>query len=239
MATEMKRDLTAKLRDHLASSIDSERDVVYLAAEVRKLLERDDPTHRMDALWMYCHWALHIDLDSLETVMEFLKRLDTWVTNKVAGLLPTEKYTFLQEHYLFKDLISLDVFKTQLATFFTAYSLPTEICDNNDKWFSFILAYCAVIEDGSLILKPRSNNKREQEAAKELRAVKQVTIMKGEPLFPTEAADFRIQWMIELKDGRSLRFRLSVAASGMGSHDITLLPAPGATPQAVTLITVP
>lgn len=213
----MTRDLTNKLRDHLAAPIDSECAVVYLMAEVRKLLERDDKTQRMEALWMYCHWALHIDLHSPDTILGFLKPLDNWVTNKVFGLLPTEDQTFPQEHYLFKDLISLDILKSQLGTFLTGYALPTDLCDDDAKWLLFITAYNKVIEDGTLSLRPKDNS---------LGAVTRLTIMKGERLFPTEEAAFRVQWLVELKDGRKVQFKLSMLGSGMGSHSIQVIAAP-------------
>ena len=59
----MSRDgIVDKLRLHLRKPIESECAVVYLLAEVRKLRERDHADHKMEALWMYCHWALHVDL---------------------------------------------------------------------------------------------------------------------------------------------------------------------------------
>jgi len=89
----MTKDIVGKLQLHLAKPVDSEPAVVYLLAEVRKLLELDDPEHKMGALWMYCHWALHVDLDSPKTTESFLEKVDRWITNNVAYLTPSGPWT--------------------------------------------------------------------------------------------------------------------------------------------------
>jgi hypothetical protein len=66
----MTKDIVSKLMALLSEPVDTECKVVYLLAEVRKLLERDDPNHNMGSLWMYCHWALHVDLESPKTTDE-------------------------------------------------------------------------------------------------------------------------------------------------------------------------
>ena len=70
--------------------------------------------------------------------------------------------------------------------------------------------------------------------------MKQLTILKGQPPFPTEQADFRIQWMIDLEDSRSLRLLLSATATNrMSSYSIRLLPAPGTQTQPAAPIVQP
>jgi len=51
----MTKDIIAKLHEHLSRPVDTECTVVYLLAEVRKILERDKPDPKPIALWMYCH----------------------------------------------------------------------------------------------------------------------------------------------------------------------------------------
>jgi hypothetical protein len=103
---EMKADIVTKLAKHLDQPVVTECAVVYLLAEVRKLPAEDDPEHSFGALWMFCHWALHVDLDSPRTTMHFLERVDRWVTNSVAYLTPSGPWKFLEEHRLFEDLFS-------------------------------------------------------------------------------------------------------------------------------------
>jgi len=77
---EMSKDIASRLRGHLSKAIETEPDVVYLMAEVRKLLDRDDKEHNNKAIWMYCHWALHVDLTKGGTTGQFLKTIDRWVS---------------------------------------------------------------------------------------------------------------------------------------------------------------
>ena len=81
------RDIVAKLRKHFAVTIrDEPARVVYLLCEVRKLLERARPNPKPFALWMFCHWALHVDLRHSKTALEFLQHADNFGLNTVAKL---------------------------------------------------------------------------------------------------------------------------------------------------------
>jgi hypothetical protein len=204
----MAKDIVGKLHNHLAKPITSEPDVMYLLAETRKLLARDDPKHTKGALWMYCHWALHVDLDSPKTTMNFLKRVDRWVTNTVAYLTPSGPWKFLEEHDLFKDFIYLNTLRSQLAEFLTGYGLPTTICHIDEQWFAFLEAYAGLIENGTLATETDKQN--------ELGAVKKVTFSKGKELTSEHHVPFIIQWDIELKDGRTLKTTVNTVPSGAG-----------------------
>jgi hypothetical protein len=205
----MTKDIIGKLMKHLSKPITSEPDVMYLLAEVRKLLERDDKAHANGALWMYCHWALHVDLTSPRTTIDFLKRVDRWITNSVAYLTPSGPWTFLEEHNLFRDFIFLSTFRQQLGGLLKSYGLPTDTCDLDEQWYAFIEAYGGIIEDGTLSTKADKQN--------ELGAVKQVTFAKGETLTSAHHVSFVIQWNIELKDGRTLKTNVETVPAGSGN----------------------
>ena len=53
-----------KLRAAISEPVDSECKVVYILAETRKLLETYPPDPLPFALKLYCHWALHVDLEN-------------------------------------------------------------------------------------------------------------------------------------------------------------------------------
>ena len=146
---------------------------------------------------MYCHWALHVDLDSPKTTTDFLQRVDTWVTNRVAHLTPSGPWKFTDEVQLFRDFLYLQTLRRELASFLNAYSLPTALCDDDRQWFAFLTAYAGVIEDGTLSMKANKSLG--------LEAVQRVTFRKGETLPPDNHVNFVIQWDIELKDGRVLK----------------------------------
>jgi hypothetical protein len=192
----MTKDIVGKLMQHLAKSIDDEPSLVYLLAQVRKLLDRDNPKDSLGALRMYCHWALHVDLTRPATTMDFLRRVECWVTNTVAGLNPSGSWDIHDERKLLEDFIFLDMFRQQLREFLGRYGLPVSLCDETAQWFAFIAAYGGVIEDGSLSTEADKNG--------ELQAVKRVTFTKGEDLPAGHHVPFVIQWQIDLKDGRTL-----------------------------------
>ena len=56
--------------------------------------------------------------------MDFLKRVDRWITNTVAYLRPSGPWEFIEEHRLFKDFIYLDTFRHQLRDFLASYTTP-------------------------------------------------------------------------------------------------------------------
>jgi hypothetical protein len=205
----MTKDIVGKLTEHLRKPVGDEPSVLYLLAEVRKLLERDDKAHTNEALWMYCHWALHVDLESPKTTMDFLKRVDRWVTNTIAYLTPSGPWTFLEEYNLFRDFIFLSTFRRQLGDLLKSYGLQTDVCDVDKKWYAFIEAYGGIIEDGTLSTKADKQN--------ELGAVKQVTFAKGETLTSAHHVSFVIQWNIELKDGRTLKANVETVPAGAGN----------------------
>lgn len=138
VAFEMTKDIASKLRGHLSKPIETEPDVVYLMAEIGKLLERDDKEHNNKATWMYCHWALHVDLTKGGTTGQFLQMIGRWVTNTVAYLEPNGPWKFMEEVYLFLDFLYLDTFRRELKGFLANYQIPTTLCENDEWWFKFL-----------------------------------------------------------------------------------------------------
>ena len=214
----MKNDIVGKLRNHLNQGIDSECGVVYLLAEIRKILDEDDPTHSFGSLWMYCHWALHVDLDSPNTTIAFLKRVDLWIVNTVAYLAPRQPWKFMDEVHLFRDFLYLQTFRGELEQFLKRYNLPTDLCDIDDNWFAFLAAYAGVIEDGTLAMRIDKHN--------DISAVLEMRFKKGKALSSAYHVNFMIQWDIELKDGRTLHVEMDAQPKHpirISSHHISLI----------------
>jgi hypothetical protein len=216
----MTKDIIKKLCAHLNAGIDTECKVVYLLAQIRKILDRDDPQRQSSdytALWMCCHWAVHPDLTSLQTTGEFLDKVDRWITNTVAYLQPRGEWSFVEEFNLFRDFIFLATIRNQLKTFLQRYNLPTDLCDLDESWHQFINAYGGVIEDGTLSLKTNSNP---------LGAVKQITFKKLGKLSDRHHVSFVIQWRIDLFDGRTLIANVKTVPDGGGNmtfHDLKII----------------
>jgi hypothetical protein len=213
----MKNNIVVKLRDHLNDGINSESEVVYLLAEIRKILEEDDPQHTRGALWMYCHWALHVDLDFPKTTIDFLKQVDLWACNNVAYLTSRAPWQFLDEVYLFRDFVYLETFRQQLGELLKQYELPERLTSSDDAWFAFLEAYGGVIEDGTLSMKSDKHN--------EIDAVEELTFKKGKALPSEYHVNFTIHWDIALKDGRLLEVEMDAQPKHphkMTSHNIRI-----------------
>jgi hypothetical protein len=209
----MKPDVVSKLERHLQGNIDSECKVVYLLCEVRKLL-LDEP--KPFTLNFYCNWAMHVDLDRKPTTIEFLKTVDAYIINKLESDESTE--TIHQEDALLREFVSLQTFRRQLADFLNSHGLPTQICDQNHRWFSFMSAYSGLIEDGSIACKGE---------APELKMVSKIIFSKGKLSADSHGElSFRVDWRVHLQDGRALRIEAEAdpAVTAL-SFKFTLLPS--------------
>src|SRR5256885_2106013 len=121
-------DLIQKIRDTLISGVQSEKAVVYLLVEIRKLGDRDnydDPVLRM-----FCNWVVHTDLanrgeGSTLLLVAVDKQIDeAIVADKSIGSLPIFRF---------------ETFKKSLGQFFRHFNLPDELVQVEKKWRPFIM----------------------------------------------------------------------------------------------------
>lgn len=159
---EMKPDIVSKLKRELARKIDSEARVVYLLAEIRKLLETEEIASAATgepspdeyfALKFHCDWAVHVRLDR-SGAKRIVQRFDKYekLLYELDTGIPTE-LTFLDE--LEQDL-NLAKFREQLRRCLEAHGLDLTVTDDDSVWVNFLTYYCRVIEDAPLIYKARS-----------------------------------------------------------------------------------
>jgi hypothetical protein len=193
--------IIAKLQATLSDAVDSECKVVYILAETRKLLETYPTDPIPFALKLYCHWALHVDLENPKTTLPFLERADKYVSSVFAG-----NKDLVQEHQMLREFVFLDTFRQQFKKFLQAYNLPTAICDEDRRWHEFLKHYAGVIEDGSLSCHAKAHP---------LTLVKEVIFSKGRT--PANLKEFYIPfglaWTIVLIDGRKLTVEVQASAS--------------------------
>jgi hypothetical protein len=195
----VRDSIVKKLAVILSERVDSEYKVVYILTETRKLLDVKSPDPQPFALRMYCHWALHVDLTYPNTTLPFLTRIETYVQSALAG-----NPNFLEEHRMLRDFVFLDTFKDQFKRFLNGHGLPTSVCDEQDRWQEFVRYYAGVIEDGSLSCSAKGQK---------LQNVKEVVFTKGRATRAREGfLPFRLQWTINLHDGRSLNVEAAASA---------------------------
>jgi hypothetical protein len=207
----MKNQLVDKLLVAVSEDISKESQVVYILAESRKLLEKYPPDPAPFAFKMYCHWALHIDLENPGTTKIFLQRVDKFVKSFIArkaSILLASNEEIIEENQMFHEFAFWDTFRRQFLEFLSAYGLPTALCDDDRRWHDFLRHYARVVEDGSLCC--RSKNQR-------LKYVDEVIIKKGTPRPANNSAPFDLAWHIVLLDGRALTVDVSAADLPDGS----------------------
>jgi hypothetical protein len=141
---------------------------------------------------MYCHWALHVDLDRPSTTIDFLKRVDHYVKGYFEGKLDREVVRNMLREFSF-----LTTFKAELRAFFISENLPPDLVDRDDWWSEFVRHYAGVIDEGSVSC--------DGNAAKGLKHVKQVRFGKGTAVLdPACKRPFNMTWQIALLDGRRM-----------------------------------
>ena len=197
----MRNAIAEKLRQHLASPVNTEPTAVYLLCETRKLLEHEDPSRTPTPLRMYCHWALHVDLTGRGTTEPFVKRVDDVVSNLLNGILTGD--SLKAEHALVAEFASFDTFRNELRDFLLRNTLPTDLCDRDDRWFGFLEAYAGVIEDGSLLCS--------------LNTVDGLTFKKRQRSVTPGNLSFAPTWVVSLKQPHHGHSVVEVHAEGSGT----------------------
>src|SRR5712692_5589567 len=112
-----ENSIVTKLRTALLDAVDSECKVVYILAETRKLLETYPPDPLPFTLKLYCHWALHVDLDNPGTTLPFLERVEAYVEGVRAG-----NSDMHGEQAMLREFVFLDTFRQQFRRFLQAFS---------------------------------------------------------------------------------------------------------------------
>ena len=143
----MKDAIIYKMRNTLASKIDSECKVVYLLCEARKLLDKYPPDPMPFALKLYYHWALHVDLTMGGTTLPFLQRVDDFVASSYAPGVPRDDAA---EQRMYHELHILSTCMDKFREFLAGYGLPTDVCDDAAEWRTLLQHYAGVIEDGTM-----------------------------------------------------------------------------------------
>jgi hypothetical protein len=130
----MKHDIKAKLAEHLAKGIESERDVVYLLVELRKLIELGNLREQFFALNFFACWAVHPFLKR-EGAKRIVERFDAY---EQSGHKTTNTIW---------DTVQLNKFREQLAQFLKLNRLDPGIAEQHEKWTFFLGHFLHVVED--------------------------------------------------------------------------------------------
>lgn len=157
----MKPDIVEKLRFEFREPIRSERQVVYILAELRKLMEIDSiARNEADALAdssyfalkFHCDWAVHVRLGQ-SGAQRIVQRFDQY-QKFMEALMPhgnpgnAVDPGFLQE---LNQSLNLTKFREQLGAYLKSHGLDSAIATDDGQWTEFLVYYTRVIEDAPLI----------------------------------------------------------------------------------------
>jgi hypothetical protein len=135
------RDITSKLTNEIVNGIQTEAQVVYVLAGIRKLIERDDLKEQFRALNFHCDWTLHSTMDraGARTILAIFDEVHPYL---VAGIeLP--KYLEFQVDRISK----MRSFRDEFSEFSELFDLPPLTINRSDGWVHFLHLYAAVIAD--------------------------------------------------------------------------------------------
>lgn len=146
--------IVEKLNRELAEPITSERQVVYILVETRKLLELMGMLETYPQLTFFCNWAMHPTLDR-EPARRIIRLFDSTVVATRTSL-PTladikANANAMQEHLgqicgPF-EIAGFGVFKEELEKFFDRQGIDCPLLQDQKKWIRFLGYYSSVVED--------------------------------------------------------------------------------------------
>src|ERR1700674_2787350 len=121
----MQSAIIAKLERELAEPISTERQVVYILVEIRKLLELTGSQAKYDALWFHASWAFHPKMNRgvAAKLLEYFDEAYPLLKDKELYELPSDL------HHSITDAIALRHFRGHLKDFLVEHGLSTSIVE--------------------------------------------------------------------------------------------------------------
>jgi len=151
----MMHAIVGKLKTELTESIRTERQVVYILVELRKLLELHGELDAFPSLTFHCDWAVHPLLHK-RTALEVLGAFNTHVADydRLSKLKMGE--SIMSETSALGAIASMENFRLDLTNCFQKYDLPLALTEDSGRWGDFIKYYGAVIADCPLRCKAKN-----------------------------------------------------------------------------------
>jgi hypothetical protein len=181
----MENSILTKLREELELDLSREAQVLYILAEVRKVIEhrKDKGLRDHSELKFYCNWVLHIRID----------RDDKNVTTIFDGVDILEGVSF--EDYVhsafFNRISNFQLLRSALVQFLDEHKLPTKICDREGNWNAFLFLLCGIVSEVPLMYRGQATSPD---------MIKELTLTREEGEFNKE---FRLHWSATLFNGET------------------------------------
>jgi len=200
----MREAIVAKLKEELAQPITTERQVVYILVELRKLLDSRERDARFESLKFYCDWAMHTKMDR-STARNFISSVD--------ALFSASPNITQEENDRLGQLLYLESFRNQLRALLLSEGLSDRICESAE-WLNFLDCYSRVIEDCPLVYQNRGDSAT---AVEQMIFEKRVSTAVSQRISWAEARSFPIRWTVRFRNGGLAHFDLSESGTLPGS----------------------
>jgi hypothetical protein len=138
-----------KLSRELQEIINSERQVVYLLIELRKLIEINQDGANYKTLKFCCDWVAHPVLKGREA-QNIVRQFDEFQKfNEIMFESAHSKSLTMDTRFFGKleELLRLNKFRHELGEYLKLQGLDSSIAGDEDKWTTFLKYYAGVIED--------------------------------------------------------------------------------------------
>jgi len=168
----------------------TEPQVVYLMAQIRKIIEQEQSGEQFDFLLFHCNWVLHPRMDR-QFAQAILDKFNQAHIHMVQGIQITNLPPTLRKEL--DPIFSMDMFRHQLIKFLQSHELPWREFSDIFIWSAFVKLYISVVRDCPLAI-----NSRNTEAY-----IKEVAVTYVEADMKHQGYDFyyKISWMIKDKNG--------------------------------------
>jgi hypothetical protein len=138
----MKQDITNKLNIELDQEIVSERQVVYILVEARKLLEQQQSLDKFRAFKLCSDWAVHPKLRGPDAQI-ILKHFDAYETEHQNSGVTVAEFRFDPLH----DFMTYTRFRAEFIEALSPHGVQVGQLSSNTFWQPFIQHYTSVIQD--------------------------------------------------------------------------------------------
>jgi hypothetical protein len=142
IAFEMKEDIAAKLNRELGQEIVSERQVVYILVEARKLLEQQKTLDNFRALKLCSDWAVHPKLKGPDS-QAVLRHFDAYEAEYRRTGVTMAEYQLEP----LRDFLSHKRFRAEFIEALSPYDITVDRFASDEFWRPFIQYYTSVIQD--------------------------------------------------------------------------------------------
>lgn len=148
---EMVPDIAYKLTQELAQEISSERQVVYILVEIRKLLESKDELDKYPDLKLCCDWAAHPKLDrrSAQRIVMLFDDYESKYRREAVGVHQAEIPELV-------EFCGHTRFRAQLIQACESNAIPTAALRDDVWWQLFLEQFSEVVRDCPLEAKSDS-----------------------------------------------------------------------------------